>query len=79
MNNKIPQGLPAAVQAWLMQASETLIESLGDELEALILFGSAAEGLMRASSDVNYSAASDSRLFPVEGRDESVPIVRPGF
>ena len=52
-NKKIPQGLPAEVQAWLTQASQALIDSLGDELEALILFGSAAEGLMRASSDVN--------------------------
>jgi len=53
IDNKIPQGLPASVRAWLSQASQALIESLGDELEALILFGSAAEGLMRASSDVN--------------------------
>jgi hypothetical protein len=53
MDNKIPESLPTAVRAWLMQASETLIDCLGEELEALILFGSAAEGLMRASSDVN--------------------------
>ena len=53
IDNKIPQGLPSEVRAWLSQASQTLIESLGEELEALVLFGSAAEGLMRASSDVN--------------------------
>lgn len=53
INNKIPQTLPAAVRAWLAQSSQTLIDCLGEELEALILFGSAAEGLMRASSDVN--------------------------
>jgi len=53
MHDKIPRGLPAEVGAWLTQASETLIECLGEELEALVLFGSAAEGLMRASSDVN--------------------------
>jgi predicted nucleotidyltransferase len=53
IDNKIPQGLPAAVRAWLSQSSQALIDSLGAELEALILFGSAAEGLMRASSDVN--------------------------
>ena len=50
---KIPDGLPAEVRTWLSQVSQTLIDSLGEELEALILFGSAAEGLMRASSDVN--------------------------
>ncbi len=50
---KIPETLPAAVRAWLLQVSQVLIESFGDELDALILFGSAAEGLMRASSDVN--------------------------
>jgi predicted nucleotidyltransferase len=53
IDSKIPDALPAAVRAWVSQASQALIESLGEELEALILFGSAAEGLMRASSDVN--------------------------
>jgi predicted nucleotidyltransferase len=53
IDGKIPIALPAAVRAWLAQSCQTLIESIGDELEALILFGSAAEGLMRASSDVN--------------------------
>src|ERR1700722_9434837 len=53
IDNKIPEALPTAVRAWLSQASQALIESLGGDLEALILFGSAAEGLMRASSDVN--------------------------
>lgn len=53
IDTKIPATLPAAVRSWLSEASQTLIESLGEELEALILFGSAAEGLMRASSDVN--------------------------
>jgi predicted nucleotidyltransferase len=53
MINKIPEALPTAVRAWLTRATETLIDCLGDGLEALILFGSAAEGLMRASSDVN--------------------------
>jgi hypothetical protein len=53
IDHKIPEALPAPVRAWLSQASQALIESLGEDLEALILFGSAAEGLMRASSDVN--------------------------
>jgi hypothetical protein len=53
IDNKIPVALPAAVREWLSESSLTLINSLGEQLEALILFGSAAEGLMRASSDVN--------------------------
>jgi predicted nucleotidyltransferase len=53
IDNKLPEALPAAVRVWLSQSSQALIDSLGQELEALILFGSAAEGLMRASSDVN--------------------------
>jgi hypothetical protein len=53
IGDKIPEALPAAVRSWLSRSSQTLIDSLGEELEALILFGSAAEGLMRASSDVN--------------------------
>ena len=53
IDGKIPDALPAAVRAWVSQSSQALIESLGEELEALILFGSSAEGLMRASSDVN--------------------------
>ena len=53
IESKIPESLPTEVRAWLSQASQALIDSLGEELEALILFGSAAEGLMRASSDVN--------------------------
>src|SRR3984885_12525817 len=53
IDSKIPDALSGAVRAWVSQSSQALIESLGEELEALILFGSAAEGLMRASSDVN--------------------------
>jgi predicted nucleotidyltransferase len=53
IDNKIPEALPAEVRAWLSQSSQALIDCLGEDLEALILFGSAAEGLMRASSDVN--------------------------
>jgi hypothetical protein len=53
IDSKIPEALPATVRAWLSQSSQTLVESLGEDLAALVLFGSAAEGLMRASSDVN--------------------------
>ena len=53
IDSKIPDALPTEVRGWLSQSAQDLIECLGDELEALILFGSAAEGRMRASSDVN--------------------------
>jgi predicted nucleotidyltransferase len=53
IDHELPEALPAAVRAWLSQASQALIDSLSEDLEALILFGSAAAGLMRASSDVN--------------------------
>jgi len=49
----IPDAVPAVVRSWLSQCAQTLIESLGEELEALILFGSAVEGRVGASSDVN--------------------------
>jgi predicted nucleotidyltransferase len=53
IDNKIPESLPVSVRAWLSQSSQSLIDCLSEDLEALVLFGSAAEGLMRASSDVN--------------------------
>ena len=53
IDSRIPDALPAAVRSWLSQVSGALLESLGEDLDALILFGSAAEGRMRASSDVN--------------------------
>jgi hypothetical protein len=49
----IPENLPDEVKHWLSLVSDALIRSFADDLEALVLFGSAAEGQMRASSDVN--------------------------
>jgi predicted nucleotidyltransferase len=49
----IPENLPAPVSDWLTRVCQALIASFGADLESLILFGSAAEGRMRASSDVN--------------------------
>jgi len=51
--DNLPDNLPADVREWLSRIASTLILSFGDELRAVILFGSAAEGRMRASSDVN--------------------------
>jgi hypothetical protein len=49
----LPENLPREVRDWLNWVSAALIRSFADDLEALVLFGSAAEGQMRASSDVN--------------------------
>src|ERR1700722_13828668 len=49
----LPLNLPEEVKRWLSWVSDALIRSFADDLEALVLFGSAAEGQMRASSDVN--------------------------
>ncbi len=49
----IPPNLPAEVRTWLSEVADALVGAYVDDLEALILFGSAAEGRMRASSDVN--------------------------
>jgi hypothetical protein len=49
----IPENLPGEVRSWLSEAANALVGAYADDLEALILFGSAAEGRMRASSDVN--------------------------
>ena len=49
----LPEGLPAAVIEWLQRTVSALTEAFGPDLDSLVLFGSAAEGRMRASSDVN--------------------------
>ena len=50
---QLPGNLPADVREWLSRTSAALVQSFADDLRSLILFGSAAEGRMRASSDVN--------------------------
>jgi hypothetical protein len=49
----LPENLPPEVRDWLNWVSAAMIRSFADDLEALVLFGSAAQGQMRASSDVN--------------------------
>jgi predicted nucleotidyltransferase len=46
-------GLPAQVGEELERLVEAARRALGDELEAVVLYGSAAEGRLRATSDVN--------------------------
>jgi predicted nucleotidyltransferase len=50
---QLPGNLSADVREWLSRTSAALVRSFADDLRSLILFGSAAEGRMRASSDVN--------------------------
>jgi len=45
--------LPADVAGALEEFKNTSVESFGDALKSMLLFGSAAEGRMRATSDVN--------------------------
>jgi predicted nucleotidyltransferase len=74
IDNKIPESLPAEVREWLSRSSQALIDSLGEALEALILFGSAAEGLMRASSDVNLLVVLGR--FDPEGIDRASTVLQ---
>jgi predicted nucleotidyltransferase len=46
-------GLPARVEEELGRLVEAARQALQDDLEAVVLYGSAAEGRMRATSDVN--------------------------
>jgi predicted nucleotidyltransferase len=50
---QLPDNLPADVREWLSRTAAALVRSFAGDLRSLILFGSAAEGRMRASSDVN--------------------------
>jgi predicted nucleotidyltransferase len=46
-------GLPAQVDEELRRLVEAAREALGEDLQAIVLYGSAAEGRLRATSDVN--------------------------
>src|SRR5580692_11661554 len=56
---RLPGNLPADVREWLSRISSALVQSFADDLRSLILFGSAAEGRMRTSSDVNLLVVLD--------------------
>jgi predicted nucleotidyltransferase len=56
---RLPENLPADVKEWLSRTSEALVQSFAEDLRSIILFGSAAEGRMRASSDVNLLVVLD--------------------
>lgn len=49
----LPSHLPAEVALGLEEFCRANIEGFGDALSAIVLFGSAAEGRLRATSDVN--------------------------
>lgn len=50
---KFPSGLPANVRAVLTMFLTGAEQAFGEDLRAAVLFGSAAEGALRKSSDVN--------------------------
>lgn len=52
-DGKLPQDVAQGLDGFVASAKEVL----GDDLAAIILFGSAAEGRMRATSDVNVLVA----------------------
>src|SRR6202045_5307382 len=56
---RLPANLPTDVSEWLSRTSAALIQNFADDLRSLILFGSAAEGRMRTSSDVNLLVVLD--------------------
>jgi predicted nucleotidyltransferase len=64
--------LPAAVEHALAAFTEALREAFGDRLVSVTLFGSAAEGRMRATSDVNVAVVT--RTFT---RDDAVRLREP--
>jgi len=49
----LPEGLPKSVQVGLEDFCAAARNALGDELRSLVLFGSAVEARMEATSDVN--------------------------
>src|SRR5215469_14931630 len=49
----LPEGLPESVQLGLLDFCDAAREAFGDDLLSLVLFGSAADARMRATSDVN--------------------------
>ncbi|MEA3180209.1 MAG: hypothetical protein QOI59_3732 [Gammaproteobacteria bacterium] len=53
LNPDLTRDLPAAVATILQEFVAVLAASLGSQLESVILFGSAAEGRLRVTSDVN--------------------------
>jgi len=63
LNPDLTRDLPAAVATILQEFVAVLAASLGSQLESVILFGSAAEGRLRVTSDVNLLVvASDWTL-----------------
>jgi hypothetical protein len=56
MGYNLPQGLPAEAGRAIEDFCDSAKEALGDQLAALVLFGSAAEGRLRATSDINIMA-----------------------
>lgn len=56
--------LPPSVAVILEEFVATLLQSTGTRLDAVILFGSAAEGRLRSTSDVNLLVIADGLTLP---------------
>jgi predicted nucleotidyltransferase len=64
--------LPAAVERALAAFTESVRQTFGDRLVSVTLFGSAAEGRLRATSDVNVAVVARSFT-----RDDAVRLREP--
>jgi len=53
MESQLPSTLPPNVRRVLTEFVAAALAAFGDDLRAVVLYGSAAEGKLRASSDVN--------------------------
>ena len=63
INPDLLTDLPAAVATILQEFVAAVAQSMGPQLESVILFGSAAEGRLRVTSDVNLLVVrSEERL-----------------
>jgi hypothetical protein len=56
---QLTEDLPPAVAVLLEEFVATLLQAAGSKLDAVILFGSAAEGRLRSTSDVNLLVVTE--------------------
>lgn len=58
--SRLPTGLPESVRTALVDFCESATAAFGAHLQAIVLFGSAAEGKLRVTSDVNVLVVLDA-------------------
>lgn len=75
MDDAVLRDLPEPVQRALAEAVRAARQALGESLRAIVLFGSAAEGRLRATSDVNVVIVSTAFERPaVDGLRETLRL-----